>query len=77
MDEDEKYAFDTGGYVVLRQLLTPEEVATCNAAIDAMTDYSSLQGSESYSGSSPLMRGRENLYNRLAGPIAALHPGVA
>ena len=76
MDEDEKYAFDTGGYVVLRGLLTPEEVARCNEAIDAMADHESLVGSESYSGGSPLMRGTNNIFNRLAGPIAALKPGA-
>lgn len=75
LDDDEKYAFDTGGYVVLRGLLTPEEVRTCNDAIDAMTEHEGLIGSESYSGDSPLMRGRNNLYNRLARKIATLRPG--
>ena len=75
MDEDEKYAFDTGGYVVLRQLLTPEEVDRCNAAIDAMTDYDTCVGSESYS-SHEWQRGSQNLFNRLAKPIAALRPGT-
>ena len=61
---------------MLRQLLTPEEVARCNEAIDAMADQESLVGSESYSGGSPLMRGTNNIFNRLAGPIAALKPGA-
>jgi hypothetical protein len=30
MDDDEKYAFDTGGYVVLRRLLSRAEVSACN-----------------------------------------------
>jgi hypothetical protein len=71
-----RYAFDTGGYIVLRQLLTPEEVHECNEAIDAMTHYADLVGSESYSGGSPLMRGRVNLFNRLADPIMALLPST-
>jgi hypothetical protein len=76
LDEDEKYAFDTGGYVVLRQLLTPEEVNACNEAIDAMTVFDELVGSESYSGGSPLMRGRFNLFNRLVDPIMTLQPSA-
>ena len=67
---------DLSSTVVLRQLLTPEEVARCNEAIDAMADHESLVGSESYSGGSPLMRGTNNIFNRLAGPIAALKPGA-
>ena len=77
MDEDEKYAFDTGGYVVLRQLLTPNEVKACNQAISAMVpEFGDIRGSESYSGSSPLMRGRHHLFNRLAGKIATLRAGA-
>lgn len=38
MNEDEKYIFDLTGYLILRQLLTPDEVARCNAAIDHHSD---------------------------------------
>eukprot|EP01047_Picozoa_sp_COSAG01_P126433 COSAG01_NODE_55576_length_324_cov_0.684444_1_plen_107_part_11 len=37
-----------------------------------MTQYAELVGSESYSGGSPLMRGRIHLFNRLVSPILAL-----
>ena len=33
MDAAEKYAFDLGGYVVLRGVFTPAEVATMNLAV--------------------------------------------
>lgn len=38
MNEDEKYLFDLQGYMVLRDVLTPEEVAHCNQAIDRHAD---------------------------------------
>ncbi|MBN98282.1 MAG: hypothetical protein CME16_03395 [Gemmatimonadetes bacterium] len=34
VNDDEKYLFDLAGYLVLRQVLTPEDVARCNEAID-------------------------------------------
>jgi hypothetical protein len=34
MDEYEKYLFDLNGYLVLEDVLIPEEVAACNEAID-------------------------------------------
>lgn len=34
--EREKYFFDLNGYLVLRGALSPQEVAGCNAALDAM-----------------------------------------
>ena len=34
MDEYEQYFFDLNGYVVIENVLTPEQVAACNAAID-------------------------------------------
>ena len=34
MNDDEKYLFDLNGYLVLDQVLTPEEVRRCNEAID-------------------------------------------
>ena len=35
MDADQKYLFDLTGYIVLRSVLTPAEIALCNAAVDA------------------------------------------
>ena len=34
MDENEQYLFDINGYLHLKGVLSPEEVARCNAAID-------------------------------------------
>jgi len=38
MDELERYLFDLQGYLVVNDVLTPEEVARLNAAIDRHTD---------------------------------------
>uniref|UniRef100_A0A7S4A995 Phytanoyl-CoA dioxygenase n=1 Tax=Pseudo-nitzschia australis TaxID=44445 RepID=A0A7S4A995_9STRA len=38
MTEDEKYLFDLNGYLIVRGVLTPEEVADANAAIDRHAD---------------------------------------
>ena len=35
MTEDERYLFDLNGYLVVRGVLTPEEVKACNDAIDS------------------------------------------
>ena len=42
MNDDEKFFFDLEGYLILRQVLTPEEVARCNEAIDRHTDTFTL-----------------------------------
>ena len=34
MTEDERYLFDLNGYIIVRGVLTPEEVKMANAAID-------------------------------------------
>ena len=34
MTEDERYLFDLNGYLVVRNVLTPEEIGDANAAID-------------------------------------------
>ena len=76
MDDDEKYAFDLAGYITLRGLLTPAEVAAMNDAVDAMLrqsgDPAELQEETpgvSMANSSPLMRGSANVVNRLAAAI--------
>ncbi len=38
MNEDEKYFFDLNGYLILRDVVDPELVARCNAAIDHHDD---------------------------------------
>ena len=38
MNEDEKYLLDINGYLVVEQVLTPDEVALCNGAIDHHAD---------------------------------------
>ena len=38
MTEDEKYFFDLNGYLILRDVVDPELVARCNAAIDHHDD---------------------------------------
>ena len=34
MDQEQKYLFDLQGYIVLEQIVPPEMVAACNAALD-------------------------------------------
>ena len=36
MNADEDYGFDVSGYLHVPQVLTPDEVAACNEAIDAV-----------------------------------------
>ena len=38
MTDDEKYLFDLTGYLIIPEVLTPEEVESCNAAIDHHID---------------------------------------
>jgi ectoine hydroxylase-related dioxygenase (phytanoyl-CoA dioxygenase family) len=38
MNEDERYLFDLNGYLVVKAVLTADEVAHCNAAIDHHSD---------------------------------------
>ena len=38
MTEDERYLFDLNGFLIVRGVLAPEEVAACNAAIDNHID---------------------------------------
>jgi len=38
MNEEERYLFELSGYLVLEQVLTPEEVAALNAGIDRHSD---------------------------------------
>ena len=34
MNEEEKYLFDINGYIVVRDVLTADEISAANAAID-------------------------------------------
>ena len=38
MDDEEIYMFDTQGYVILRNVLTKNDLATLNAAVDRHAD---------------------------------------
>ena len=38
MTDDEKYLFDLNGYIVIEGLLSPDDVAAANAAIDRRID---------------------------------------
>ncbi len=72
MNEYEKYFFDLSGYLVVEDVLTPEEVATCNQAIDHETsriverpaDISLAGGSKALVGK----RGRGELGGMLTWP---------
>ena len=68
MNEDDKYLFDLNGYLILRQVLTPDEVAELNTGIDHHAD--GMKAIErSLSGDSRAMRGtsrRKDLGGMLA-----------
>ena len=34
MTEDEKYLFDLNGYLIVEEVLTPDEIARANEAVD-------------------------------------------
>ncbi len=86
MNEDEKYLFDLTGYLVIKEVLTPEEIARLNEGIDHHAeqmdpiDRSLAGGSEALAGTSR----RLGLGNMLAWeqpwcePFRELlaHPGV-
>ena len=38
VNDDEKYIFDLNGYLVLREVMSPDQVARCNRAIDHHAD---------------------------------------
>ena len=56
MTEDERYLFDLTGYLVIKDVLTPEEVERCNAAIDRHFDQAK-EIDRSLSGNSKTLSG--------------------
>ena len=58
MNEEEKYLFDINGYIVVRDVLTADEIAAANAAIDHHAHHIQERvGDLSLSGDSPALRG--------------------
>ena len=58
MNEHEKYLFDLNGYLVVENVLTPDEVALCNEAIDRHAeDIRERVGDLSLSGGSKTLEG--------------------
>jgi ectoine hydroxylase-related dioxygenase (phytanoyl-CoA dioxygenase family) len=58
MNEDEKYLFDLNGYLVIEGVLTPQEVARANEAIDRHQDRIHIRmGEQSLSGQSEALVG--------------------
>ena len=58
MNERERYLFDLQGYIVLEDVLSPDELRACNDAIDAQMD--SIQrrsGDHLLSGGSDALQG--------------------
>ena len=43
MNADEKYLFDLNGYLVVKNVLTPEEVAIANEAIDKHSEQGRIR----------------------------------
>lgn len=65
MTEEEQYIFDLAGFVVIRNCLSPDEVAACNAAIDRHA-HLITRPETSYSHGSQALRGENNLITKLA-----------
>lgn len=58
MNDDEKYLFDLNGYLVIKNVLTPEETKRANAIIDRHLDQGRIRPREqSLSGDSPALEG--------------------
>lgn len=75
MDETQRYLFDLNGYVVIENALSPEEVAACNAAIDANRERIRIrEGEQLLSGGSATLRG-ERGRGDLGGMLAWPQPG--
>ena len=43
MDETEKYLFEVHGYLVIKEVLTPEQLAEANLAVDRHADQIQLR----------------------------------
>jgi ectoine hydroxylase-related dioxygenase (phytanoyl-CoA dioxygenase family) len=67
MDEYEKYLFDLNGYLVLEDVLTPEEVAACNEAIDQNQDRVQRRPSDR-----ARSRGSEALQGKVRGDLLGM-----
>jgi ectoine hydroxylase-related dioxygenase (phytanoyl-CoA dioxygenase family) len=57
MSEREKYLFDVQGFLVVRNVLTPDEVARLNAAVDANRDRRGEDGNSGTGNSATLRTG--------------------
>ena len=58
MNSDEKYLFDINGYIIVRNVLSDEEIARCNEAIDHHSHLiRERTGEQSLSGESKTLKG--------------------
>ena len=87
MTQDQRYLFDLNGYLIVKDVLSPDEVARCNSAIDRHSDQSAPM-ERSLAGDSPALAGtsrRRDLGGMLqwekpwCDPFRHMlaHPGVA
>ena len=60
MNDDEKYLFDLNGYLIIQNVLTSEEIALANEAIDRHQDQGRIRPREqTLDGDSPALRGEK------------------
>ncbi|RKU26203.1 hypothetical protein C6499_13895 [Candidatus Poribacteria bacterium] len=60
MNADEKYLFDLNGYLVIKNVLTPEEVTLANEAIDKHNDHARIRPrDQALDGGSPELKGEQ------------------
>ena len=78
MTEDEKYLFDLNGYLVIEEVLTPDEVAEANQIVDSVQDRIRIRPREqSLTGGSPALagtRGRGEMGGLCDLPVPACLP---
>ena len=67
MDDSEKYMFDINGFLHLKSVLSPEDVACCNAAIDHHKGSAAVYGAASEKGPGNVLSG---------GACAHKYPGL-
>ena len=67
MNEEEKYLFDINGYIVVRDVLTADEISAATAASDPHADrIQERVGALSLSGDCPARRNRTRRFRRRA-----------
>ena len=77
VSEEEKYCFDLRGYLIVSNVLCPDEIEACNAALDHFSDKIQTLEAGSLSGGSSALTGsfgRRQLTGMLGWPTPYRKP---